>query len=221
MAMPAKRMLSGRTLAERAANEIRHRIMGGEIAVGERIRALQLAQELDMSAVPVREALQLLKGEGLVIITGHRGATVAPTSAQDLSELYDLRLLLEANAVKSVHPEAFLEARSRIAAALGRLVEALREGDDDGFSVAHREFHFGIYACAGSQWQLRLIEILFNASERYRTLALHHREPDAGTREHELVMGALDAGDFDRAARLMADHLMHTRDAAFAHLNDA
>ena len=212
------RVLNGSTFVEHAANEIRHRLLTGQIAVDERISPPQLGRELGMSAVPVREALQLLAGEGLVVINGHRGARAAPATIDDLREIYDLRFLLEVDALRKIDMSIFRQQREHIALSLDAIRDAYDMNDSGGFAAAHRAFHLGIYECAGA-WHSRVIELLYNASARFQSMA---RLGDGSEvqRRHALILDALDSGDPSLAADLLGSHLAETRAAASAQIAD-
>lgn len=210
-----------RTLTELAATEIRRRVISGQIPAGEKIPVAAIAKELDISAVPVREALQALQGEGLVTIFGHRGAIAAPASPRELAELYQLRELLEPAAVRSVDLGLFHQRLDDLTDSLDRLEAALEAGDRESFRVAHERFHFGIYACANSNWMLRMIKILYDNCERYRTLATWRRDPHDAAHEHREIFDALRSADPAKAAEVAFAHLQVTKTAALSGISEA
>src|SRR2546430_2374296 len=83
------------TLAQRAADVLRRRILSGHFAQGERINEARLAAELQTSRGPIREALRQLSAEGLLKDTPRRGSFVVRLSPQDVTEIYELRTALE------------------------------------------------------------------------------------------------------------------------------
>src|SRR6516165_10179832 len=89
-----------RTLAERAFATLHEAIVTGALAPGERLPIEDLAEVLDMSPMPIREALRLLDSVGLVENIPHRGARVTELSIEDLREVYEARLALEPLAVR-------------------------------------------------------------------------------------------------------------------------
>jgi DNA-binding GntR family transcriptional regulator len=209
-----------RTLAARAVQELRQRILDGRIAAGEKISAAVVAKELGVSPVPVREALQALQGEGLVTVVGHRGAVAATASRQELSELYALRELLEPAAVRAAEPALLEQRAGGLVTALEDVAAALEQGDRDRFRVAHRDFHLGLCACAGSSWMLRLVASLYDHCERYRSVATWQRDPHEAAEEHRALLKAMRDGRADDAGRLAAAHLEVTRHLALATLSD-
>jgi DNA-binding GntR family transcriptional regulator len=209
-----------RTLTELAATEIRRQVISGQIPAGSKIPVAAIAQELGISAVPVREALQGLQGEGIVTIFGHRGAIAAPASPRELAELYQLRELLEPAAVRSVDLRLFRERLDDLTDALDRLESSLQTGDRESFRTAHEQFHFGIYACADSNWMLRMIKILYDNCERYRTLATWRRDPHDAAHEHREILDALRRADPAEAADVAFAHLQITKTAALSSISE-
>ncbi len=134
---------STRTNATRVQDELREAILTGALEPGERLRAEALAESLRSSRTPVREALLLLAQEGLVEIEPRRGATVRAFDAADLSDLYEVRALVEPHAAE-------LAARRMTTTETARLTEILERStahdDSDESSVAAQlrlndEFH--------------------------------------------------------------------------------
>jgi DNA-binding GntR family transcriptional regulator len=210
-----------RTLTTVAANEIRRRILAGDIPAGQKIQSGAIAKDLGISPVPVREALQALQGEGLVTIVGHRGAIAAPASAKELAELYQLREVLEPAAVLAVDLAHVQDSIESLTDAMERVDHALQQGDRDAFRVAHREFHFGIYACAGNGWMLRIIRGLYDNCERYRTAATWSRDPREAALEHRVMLDALCESRADDAAQLTLAHLEVTKRLALASIAES
>ena len=102
--MAGKRAISRQNLPDVIANDIRERILSGELAEGESIRQEALAEDYDVSRMPIREALKRLDAEGLVQLTANRGATVTKHSLQEIGEIFDLRLMLEADLFRRAIP---------------------------------------------------------------------------------------------------------------------
>jgi DNA-binding GntR family transcriptional regulator len=153
------------TNAVRACDELREAILAGSLAPGSRLRAEPLAERLQTSRTPVREALILLAREGLVDLEPRRGAVVRSFDAADLADLYDVRALIE--------PYAARRAATRIEATdLDRLREICDEADARGAGDAsavedqvalNEEFHRIIVAAAASprlEAALRAVAVL-------------------------------------------------------------
>jgi len=197
-----------RTLVEYAAETLRESILAGDLAAGERILLDGIAQELGISPIPLREALRMLASEGLVVPLAHRGYTVAPLTVADLEETYRLRLLLEPLAVQLAVPRLAEVDVAHLTAELDLLGKAFDDGNWPNHRTHHRNWHFGIYAPCESAWLMRFIDMLWLNSERYQRLTTRiGGELRQRMKEHRRIMEAVKAGDGDRAAALMHEHL--------------
>lgn len=199
------------TLAHRAAEALRDDLRSGRLEPGTRIHLSETAAQLGMSPIPVREALRTLASEGLVISVPNRGYRVPEASLADLEDTYRLRMILDPLALELAVPNLTPVDIARAEEALTPLTAALRVDDWAGIRAANREFHFVLYEAAGSPWLLRVISMLWEASERYQRLSSPYRGTRAARRkEHQAILAACRDGDAERAARTMHDHLHRT-----------
>lgn len=197
------------SLVEFAADSVRQSILVGDLPPGERILLDDLAAELGISPIPVREALRVVATEGLVVPVARRGYTVAPVRVEDLEETYSLRFLLEPRAVRLAVPRLTPADLAELTGDLEALAEAFRENDWPNHRLHHRNFHFGIYNRCNSPWLLRFTEMLWTNSERYQFMTTRIKgELRQRLSEHRAILRACKAGDADRAAELMHDHLV-------------
>jgi DNA-binding GntR family transcriptional regulator len=200
-----------RTLAERALEDLQEAILSGELPPGAPLRLEKLARSLDMSPMPVREAIRQLEALGLAEHVPHRGARVSRLSLADLRDTYEARLALETVAVRHAaerftgeHSEA---ARRRIA----EHVDAYGRGELRRGREAHAAFHLGVYEASGSSWLPRLIRPLWENSERYRIASLHASGSlQRRRREHLRIIEACEAHDPDAAEEAVRAHLVVT-----------
>lgn len=200
-----------RTLAEQAAAELQEAILNGELAPGAPLRLEKLARTLDMSPMPVREALRQLEMLGLAEHVPHRGARVSRLSIEDLRDTYEARLPLETLAVRHAAERFGNDDGERCARLLAGHVRAYRSGDDRRGRELHAQFHFAVYAASGSQWLPRLIRPLWENSERYRIASLAARGSlERRRREHERILDACVANDPDAAEQALRAHLVLT-----------
>jgi DNA-binding GntR family transcriptional regulator len=198
-----------RTLADRAFAALHDAIVAGHLAPGERLPIEELGVALGMSAMPIREALRRLDGAGLVENIPHRGGRVTQLSILDLAEVYEARLALEPLAVRRA-AERFGDGEA--AEATFRL-DALNELPDDNAPetwAAHTAFHFALYDAAGSSWLRRLIQPLWETSQRYRLAVSLSPKLASRRAEHGIILQACIDHDADRAARSLHDHLTMT-----------
>lgn len=197
-----------RTLADRAFATLHDAIVVGRLEPGRRLPIEELATALDMSPMPVREALRRLDSVGLVEHVPHRGARVTQLSVADVVEIYEARLALEPLAVRHAAERLTSEDEARARAAFDALARVARRTTARTWP-AHTEFHFTLYRAARSRWLMRLILPLWESAERYRIVSWP-RGLDIRQAEHEAILEAVLDRRPDEAAALMHDHLATT-----------
>ncbi len=200
---------SHRTLAEKAFDTLHTAIITGQLRPGTRLPIEELADVLEMSPMPIREAVRRLDAAGLVENIPHRGARVTQLSITDLAEVYEARVALEVLAIRR-SAERFSSEHADTARQ--RLAELNEMSDDNSAatSAAHDAFHFALYDAADSAWLLRLIRPVWETSERYCLEVPQSRQLAARTGEHDAILAACIANDPDRAAVALRDHLATT-----------
>jgi GntR family carbon starvation induced transcriptional regulator len=199
-----------------AIQRISEGVITGEFAPGQRLKAQDLAAEWEVSATPVREALQRLTTMGLVQAVPNRGVRVAPIVVEELREVYSLRLLLEPLALR-----VSLENRDEAwESKVRETYEALRRHLEDGpadliaFERAHGAFHDALLENSGSVWLARITDMLGAHSVRYRLLSLGPRGGQAEVlAEHEGLYEACMSGDVDDAVARLFAHIRLTVDS--------
>jgi DNA-binding GntR family transcriptional regulator len=198
-----------RTLAEKAFEALHSAIITGQLRPGTRLPIEELAELLQMSPMPIREAVRRLDAAGLVENIPHRGARVTELSIGDLAEVYEARLALEVLAIRRA---AQMFTGEDEALARQRLAELTRMPDDNSAATsnAHAAFHFALYAAAQSAWLLRLIRPVWETAERYCLEAPQCRQLGKRKREHDSILNACMAHDADLAALALHDHLATT-----------
>lgn len=195
------------TAQEAVLGELRLAIVTGELQPGQQVLQDALAERFGVSRVPLREALKILEGEGQVIYRPHRGYFVAELDLNDLREVYQIRDLLESEAVRVAVPRITADEIAALSVALEEVERASAAGDLVGMSAANRRFHFGLIEAARMPRLLRLVRVLWDATDVYRSLYYadgSHRE--AVHDEHRQVLGAVRLGDADRAVSLLRHH---------------
>jgi DNA-binding GntR family transcriptional regulator len=208
-----------RTLADRAFATLHEAILVGRLEPGRRLPIEELASALDMSPMPVREALRRLDAVGLVEHVPHRGARVTRLSVADVVEIYEARLALEPLAVRHAAERLSEEDGERARTAFDALAKVARRTTARTWP-AHTEFHFALYRAARSRWLMRLILPLWESAERYRMATWPKGRLDIRQDEHEAILDAVLAGKADKAARLMHDHLATTANELAARLGE-
>jgi DNA-binding GntR family transcriptional regulator len=162
-----------RTITESVVAKVHNMIITGALQPGARIDQGELAQQFDVSLVPIREALARLVAVGLVEIVPHRGAFVAAVSADELVDIYTVREILEEQAAGLAVDQltdANVETLERLAAEMAQIAP---KGNFDRLLSLNREFHFELYRAAKRPHMLHVIERLWDLSTRYTHLHLH------------------------------------------------
>ena len=192
-----------RTLVQFAAEQLRKQIFLGEISADKPIRITKLAEDLGVSPIPIREALQLLSAEGLVVAVPRRGYTVAKLTIEDLDDTYRLRIMMEPLAMELAVPNLDNDD-------LATIQQELRLVEEGGLEARnhHREAHFNLYNKCNSVWLMRCIEMLWQNAQRYQILT-ERIEVEFARRleEHWLILKAAESGDAGLASKLVAEHL--------------
>lgn len=190
--------------------ELRGAITSGELRPGAPIRQDALAARLQVSRVPLREALKALEAEGLVVHHVHRGYFVAQLSLADLEEIYRIRALLETEAVSralALRPDGFHEDLAGIQREVERAAKA---GDVTAMAEANRRFHFTLIEACGMPRLVRMITTLWDSTDAYRSLyytdATHR---DQAVHEHRAVLDSILQDDRANALRWLDDHRAH------------
>jgi DNA-binding GntR family transcriptional regulator len=171
-------------------SEIRRAFVAGALRPGEKFSMAELSTQLEVSHVPVREALRRLEAQGLVILRPGHSAMVAPLDVEEIEDVYRLWILLSSDVIARACARYTDEDFAAIEAALDAFT-SLPQDSEEAFD-AHYSFHRRLLAPGASAWDLRLLDILWPVMERAVRLAY-----DATIQPH---------GDGDPRKRAYADH---------------
>ena len=193
-------------------DELRSRILKGDYPGGARVRQEDVAEEFNLSRIPVREALRELESEGLLIIEPHRGARVATVDRSELEQIYTLRAAVEPLAIQRSLPNlgtSDIEAMERLA---NRMESS---HDIDAFLAADREFHLTSYRGVQFPLIVQLVERFWNTTQHYRRSFAESRSPDqfrVTHSDHRMLIQAVRDNNPDVAAAIVKRHIERTRD---------
>ena len=196
---------------------LRSDILTGELGPGDQIVQELLAERYGVSRVPIREALKTLESEGQVVYYPHRGYFVAELSVADLLEVYLLRALLEAEAIRAAVPTLGDDDVEALAELAHDVDLAADGGDVITMTSANRRFHFALFDAAGMPRLSRLLRQLWEATDAYRALyfqAQPNRDRVAG--EHAAMVRALRDRDAEALVTLHDRHRDNSVDAVRA-----
>ncbi|WP_330998969.1 GntR family transcriptional regulator [Mangrovicoccus algicola] len=207
-----------RSLHQEITGEIREMILSGALRPGTKVPEQALAQQLEVSRTPLREALKALSVEGLVTLMPNRGASVSEVSAAQLDDLLPVMGVLEelgAELLCRALDAAPAEERAAMLAQLEQLHAEILAGhagrDAARFRKANKAFHEALIEMGGNGALLELYRIALARMHMSRFLA-EKSEADwnAAMQDHEAIMAALRAGDGALAGRLLRDHVEQT-----------
>lgn len=207
------RPLARRALYEDVADQLRQRIFARQLEPGAWIDELKIAAELGISRTPLREALKVLAVEGLVTMKPRRGAYVAETSRDDVTQVYHLLALLESDAAAEVARHATEAQLAELQALHDRLERQLKQRD--AFFATNEAFHLKLLEFAGNRWRQQIVTDLRKIMKvnRHHSLFKQGRLEDS-LAEHRAMMAALRARDGRRVAKLMREHFDNGLNAA-------
>src|SRR5215207_896054 len=200
-----------------AYHELRRLILSGELPAGSRLAQYELADNLGMSITPLREAIRRLSSEGLIELDNHKDARVATISAPEARQLFEVRLALDPAAVELAAQRRTDDDIARMRATVARLLPVTRQWGEDAL-VAHREFHRALYLASHNDMLIKLLDDLWDKSDRYRRLGL---ELPAGAEprtidlnEHHQILDLVVARDDAAAGALTRRHTQKSLTAA-------
>jgi DNA-binding GntR family transcriptional regulator len=202
------RRLTRATLTEQVQDALRLDIIEGVFAPGQRLRPIELSDRYKVSATPLREALQRLAAQSLVEIDPRMGVSVAQISQGDLYDIYWLRGILEALALERAIERGDGDWEEQLRTAHATL-EAQGEDDPIAWSATHRGFHEALFAACRSPWLLRVLNTLYDHSERYRLVTVQKGTEDA-VREHNDIYAAAIERDKTAALAALRRHIQGT-----------
>ncbi len=194
-------------LAGQVADELRRRILTGEMTEGTQLMQEQLAAEFGISKVPVREALFQLEAEGFVVQQFHRGAVVSGLSPAQLMELFELRAQIEAWLIELGMTHATADDVSRA----GEIADRLRDTDDaDEAWDLNWQFHEALYRPAGKPYVINHLMKLHSQTGRYvRMQYAAALSREAIRQEHEELL-ALYARKDASVVDMLREHILHS-----------
>jgi DNA-binding GntR family transcriptional regulator len=212
--------LSSPTLAEQTVELIRGRILSGDFATGQRLVETQLARDLGTSRGPIREALKQLSAEGLVREEPRRGTFVAAPTVDDVRDLYDLRVAIEARAARLIIEHDDPADIETLRAALAELHDAVGRSDLALLARADYGFHETMCRVSGNK---RLLDVFVRNASVMRLLVhleegQYYMSFEDVEQQHAELLESLEARDASRTDALVVEHLEGARDRLLGYL---
>jgi len=205
------------TLASSVYDMMRQDILKGDLPPGEKLRVEYLRDRYGVGASPIREALNRLSVDGVVMRVDQKGFRVATVSVAELDELIKTRCWLEETAIRESIAAGDDAWEERLVLAFHRLSKATRSTEqityaiNPDWEVLHRAFHLALIGACGSRWLISYCEQLNDLADRYRQLAVRVTYPRRDELdEHKAIMDAAVNRDPERAVEVLMDHYRRT-----------
>ncbi|TWX66096.1 GntR family transcriptional regulator [Colwellia sp. C1TZA3] len=211
-----------KTRTQLVVETLREKILSGEIKAGQPLRQAALAAELNVSRIPVREALLQLEGEGLVAFEPHKGATATELNANQVDELFELRAMLEVDLLAYSLPRMSDEKLEEATQLLKKLNKALgKENAANTWSKLNSDYHNCLYSGANRPQTQALVSTLNKNADRYiRMHLLWAGGISKAESEHNEILALCKARDVEKAVALLKQHILGSRDEIKAFLNE-
>lgn len=190
---------------------LRKAIISGTLQPGQKLVMASLAKEFGFSETPIREAIRRLESDGHVSFTPHSGAMVTRINDHELSEIYLIRISLEALATRlavsyiSSSDIAWLKKKNH------EMKMAIEKGRYDDLAWLNKSFHLRIYKAAPFPRLYKMISDLWEAFERWPSIFSYvPKRAESAIMEHDEIIEALETADVDRADALIKEQKKNT-----------
>jgi DNA-binding GntR family transcriptional regulator len=218
---------NGGTNATVAYGRVRADILAARIAPGAKLRIREICERYDISLSPMREALNRLSADKLVVINDQRGFTVSGISKDLLIELTRSRIWLNELALRRSIEFGITEWEEKLLISFHRLSKVPRYSDhsvhelNPAWDPPHRAFHAALIAACPSSWIKGYCEQLFDQADRYRNLSRSIVLRDrSDIDEHQPIMERTLAKETEEAVRLLTEHVATTTQILIDHWSD-
>jgi len=210
------------SLPEQIAEAIGSSIVRGELDPGERIHEQDIAERFSVSRGPAREALRILERDGLVQIHARRGARVTELTVDEVEEVFEMRSVLLALAVRRIAQRPDPALRAEIRRRVDRLRDLCRDDDPEGYVRSANELNLMLAGTCGSVLLRNTYHALAHRTLRYTRLGLatSARRAQSARKWRQLCV-AVEADDADRAGLLAESLVNDSKAMAVALLRDA
>ena len=220
---------NGGTIATSIYTRIRRDILDGQLKPGEKLRMHVLRDRYEVSGSPIREALNRLSSDCLVVREDLKGFRVRAVNKAELLELIKTRCWVEEIALRESIQHGDREWEERIVLAFHHLKQIPRTPDNDAYKDSevweqtHREFHLALISACGSSWLYDFCAQLFDQWERYRRFAAAVVYPESNNRceleEHQAIFDAIVSRDSETATKILLAHYRITGEIALDFYN--
>lgn len=209
------------TLCDAVAKRLRQEILNGTLKAGQKLDQSSIANRFGISRMPIRDAFRILEGEGLVRLKPGKGAFVAKINLAEFIQIYQVREVLEALAMRLAVPHLSDEDLNAMADSVEIMEQAAKQGDLGRWVELDRSFHLSAYHNCRNPTLLKVIVGFWNSTQQYRRAFLSNPSQTEDTlKQHKQLLEAFQARDGERAAQLMAEHIRGTVRAILQNRDD-
>jgi DNA-binding GntR family transcriptional regulator len=205
--------ISRKTIASSVVEILREKIISHEIKGGQPLRQDALAEQLNVSRIPIREALLQLEAEGLVQFAPHKGAVATQISASEVDELFGLRALLECDVLKKSLTRITDEELDKSETILAEFDELLEpDADMHPWGALNWKFHKSLYLPSERKRTLGILGQLHTNTDRYLRLQIQlSADYSRAEQEHHDLLALCRKRDARAACKCLKDHILTTR----------
>lgn len=198
--------MSFKTKEDYVAEFLREGILAGRFARGARLKQAEIAQQLDISITPVREAFRMLEAEGYIHNIAHRGVVVAPFDVSATREIIELRVVLESRLVLAAMRSMSREDHLKLAELERDFEQAIAKGDRPAVRAMNYRFHSYLYSLAQQPQTVHFMQVLW-AKYPFDLINMIGGRVGRAAQEHGDILKAIAAGDEPAALTAVREHI--------------
>jgi len=191
------------TLREKIVETIRQAIVNGQLPPGTRVAEPELAERFGISRTPIREAFRQLESEGFITVIPRKGAVVASFSEKDISDFYDLKMVLEGYAARCAARRLTEKDLARMEAVNRQMEAAAAKNDIRKVFALHNEFHEIFLNAAGNEKLKAIVQNMVMQSQRFRIFLSMPGRIEGSIRQHQQIIEAFRKKNAELAASLV------------------
>jgi DNA-binding GntR family transcriptional regulator len=195
-----------KTKEEYVAEFLREGILSGRLPRGTRLKQAEIAEQLNLSITPVREAFRILEAEGYVLSETHRGVIVAPFDASATREINELRILLETRLSLAAMDSMTERDYAELAALQREFEDAEARKDREAVRAANYRFHRQLYSLAKQPQTLHFVQVLW-AKYPFDLINLIGGRAGRAASEHRRLLKAIRSGDRKAVTQALREHI--------------
>jgi DNA-binding GntR family transcriptional regulator len=199
-------MVAFKTKSNMVYDYIKDSILNGKYSPGEKINPKDLALLLDVSPVPVRDAINKLSTEGLIKVIPHIGATVADISQAEVEEIHLIRTELECFAIKLSIGHITDERCNKLKKIIDDSERAIKSAKYDKYKKLNKQFHYGLYADSPYHLLVDIIMQLYNKLQTVSHFPWTEERAEQNLSEHRLILSALKDRDSELICKILKKH---------------